>query len=94
MSGHGWRPFHNQPSSFSFAIALPLTPYTPCRDLRTNLPREVMGYADAPFTPDYMGAASRDPRRYPGHAEVSGGVHCLKVFMNMSPACVHGNHHQ
>lgn len=43
-----------------------------CRDLRTNLPREVMGYSDAPFTPAYMGSASSDPRRYPGHAEVGG----------------------
>jgi len=41
-----------------------------CRDLRTNLPREIMGYTDVPFTPTFMGAASRDPRRYPGHAEV------------------------
>lgn len=40
------------------------------RDLRTNLPREIMGYLDAPFTPAFMGGASRDPRRYPSHEEV------------------------
>lgn len=29
-----------------------------------------MGYLDAPFTPAFMGGASRDPRRYPSHEEV------------------------
>ncbi|XP_052210269.1 flavin-containing monooxygenase FMO GS-OX-like 3 isoform X1 [Diospyros lotus] len=33
--------------------------------LRTNLPREVMGFRDYPF-----GSTGRDPRRFPGHAEV------------------------
>ncbi|OWM88388.1 flavin-containing monooxygenase FMO GS-OX-like 4 isoform X2 [Punica granatum] len=38
------------------------------RSLRTNLPREAMGFRDYPFVarPDWSG----DPRRYPGHAEV------------------------
>jgi cation diffusion facilitator CzcD-associated flavoprotein CzcO len=36
--------------------------------LRTNLPREVMGYRDYPFVD--TGKADRDPRRFPGHAEV------------------------
>lgn len=47
------------------------------RDLRSNLPREIMGYLDAPFTPAYMGSASRDPRRYPGHAEVLSYLQCF-----------------
>ena len=38
--------------------------------LRTNLPRELMGYLDFPFTPDVMGSKSVDPRRFPTHAEV------------------------
>lgn len=50
------------------------------RDLRTNLPREIMGYTDVPFTPTFMGAASRDPRRYPGHAEV---LSYLQLFADM-----------
>ncbi|KAK3170395.1 hypothetical protein Dsin_000173 [Dipteronia sinensis] len=36
--------------------------------LRTNLPREVMGYTDYPFVPRKSG--SGDPRRFPGHTEV------------------------
>lgn len=36
--------------------------------LRTNLPREVMGYRDYPFVE--TGRPGRDPRRYPGHGEV------------------------
>ncbi|KAF6256908.1 hypothetical protein COO60DRAFT_1702105 [Scenedesmus sp. NREL 46B-D3] len=31
------------------------------RDLRTNLPRELMGFSDLPFTPATMGGASRTP---------------------------------
>ena len=38
--------------------------------LRTNLPRELMGFSDLPFLPDRMGGRSRDPRRYPGREEV------------------------
>lgn len=34
--------------------------------LRTNLPRETMGFLDFPFS----AAGSRDPRRFPGHEEV------------------------
>uniref|UniRef100_A0A2C9WAI9 Flavin-containing monooxygenase n=1 Tax=Manihot esculenta TaxID=3983 RepID=A0A2C9WAI9_MANES len=36
--------------------------------LRTNLPREVMGFRDYPFIPKTD--KTRDPRRYPGHREV------------------------
>jgi cation diffusion facilitator CzcD-associated flavoprotein CzcO len=35
--------------------------------LRTNLPREVMGFLDFPFVAD---DGARDRRRYPGHEEV------------------------
>ena len=40
--------------------------------LRTNLPREVMGYSDFPFDTNYptAGAAVVDARRFCGHAEV------------------------
>ncbi|ESQ35615.1 hypothetical protein EUTSA_v10007545mg [Eutrema salsugineum] len=37
--------------------------------LRTNLPRECMGYRDFPFV-TRPGDESRDPRRYPNHSEV------------------------
>uniref|UniRef100_A0A1J3CZB7 Flavin-containing monooxygenase n=1 Tax=Noccaea caerulescens TaxID=107243 RepID=A0A1J3CZB7_NOCCA len=37
--------------------------------LRTNLPRECMGFSDFPFVPR-PGDESRDPRRYPSHREV------------------------
>ncbi|KAK4486398.1 hypothetical protein RD792_009072 [Penstemon davidsonii] len=36
--------------------------------LRTNLPREVMGFRAYPFLS--TGKSGRDPRRYPGHGEV------------------------
>ncbi|OMO52421.1 Flavin monooxygenase FMO [Corchorus olitorius] len=36
--------------------------------LRTNLPREVMGYRDFPFV--IRPGENRDPRRFPGHREV------------------------
>lgn len=39
-------------------------------DLRTNLPREIMGFSDLPCIPECMGGRSRDSRRYPGSAEV------------------------
>ncbi|CAM0871210.1 unnamed protein product [Alopecurus aequalis] len=35
--------------------------------LRTNLPREIMGFLDFPFVAD---EGAGDPRRYPGHEEV------------------------
>ncbi|CAG9463527.1 unnamed protein product [Pedinophyceae sp. YPF-701] len=38
--------------------------------LRTNLPRELMGYPDLPFHPMAMGDRSVDPRRFCGHSEV------------------------
>ncbi|KAL2609565.1 hypothetical protein R1flu_028138 [Riccia fluitans] len=37
------------------------------QNLRTNLPREIMGYLDFPF----MAKQGRDERRFPGHEEVN-----------------------
>ena len=45
------------------------------KDLRTNLPREVMGYSDFPFDSEFDG--SIDPRRFPLHTEV---LAYLKAF--------------
>lgn len=45
--------------------------------LRTNLPREVMGYLDFPFVAS--GKANRDSRRFPGHEEV---LRYLEDFAN------------
>lgn len=39
------------------------------KSLRTNLPREVMGFRDYPFVAK-EGDEGRDPRRFPGHREV------------------------
>ncbi|CAL1401391.1 unnamed protein product [Linum trigynum] len=38
--------------------------------LRTNLPRESMGFQEYPFTPRPDEGETRDPRRFPGHREV------------------------
>ena len=40
------------------------------KGLRTNLPREVMGYVGFPFTADNTAYESEDERRFPLHAEV------------------------
>ncbi|XP_021768429.1 flavin-containing monooxygenase FMO GS-OX-like 4 [Chenopodium quinoa] len=45
--------------------------------LRTNLPREVMGFRDFPFVAS--GKADRDSRRFPGHQEV---LRYLEDFAN------------
>ncbi|CAO2819827.1 unnamed protein product [Amaranthus hypochondriacus] len=45
--------------------------------LRTNLPREVMGFSDFPFVAS--GKANRDSRRFPGHEEV---LRYLEDFAN------------
>lgn len=45
------------------------------KGLRTNLPRELMGYSDFPFHPSFMGeGVSIDPRRFCGHDEVGEGM--------------------
>ena len=48
------------------------------RNLRTNLPREVMSYTDFPFTRAWL-----DARRFCSHEEVCSGSHIL-------PACMWG----
>ncbi|KAG0606058.1 hypothetical protein M758_9G109900 [Ceratodon purpureus] len=44
--------------------------------LRTNLPREIMGYTDFPFLPK----EGRDGRRFPGHAEVAAYLEDFAEF--------------
>lgn len=41
-------------------------------DLRTNLPREIMGFSDFPNIPTALNGRSVDPRRFPAHPEVCG----------------------
>lgn len=50
--------------------------------LRTNLPREVMGFRVHPFL--YKKGAHRDPRRFPGHKEV---LEYLKDFADDFGLC-------
>uniref|UniRef100_A0A0A9DX06 Flavin-containing monooxygenase n=1 Tax=Arundo donax TaxID=35708 RepID=A0A0A9DX06_ARUDO len=38
--------------------------------LRTNLPREIMGFLDFPFVASAGSGSAADPRRFPGHEEV------------------------
>ena len=59
------------------------------RNLRTNLPREVMSYSDFPFTRVW-----RDARRFCGHEEVSKRepavlTACCGFVMHMGPVCMH-----
>lgn len=49
--------------------------------LRTNLPREVMGYADFPFDAAYPG--SQDPRQFPSHAEVQRYIEAFAERYNL-----------
>jgi cation diffusion facilitator CzcD-associated flavoprotein CzcO len=44
--------------------------------LRTNLPREIMGFTDFPFLP----REGRDGRRFPGHAEVAAYLEDFAEF--------------
>ena len=44
--------------------------------LRTNLPREIMGFTDFPFLPK----EGRDGRRFPGHAEVAAYLEDFAEF--------------
>ena len=41
-------------------------------DLRTNLPRVIMGFSDFPNIPAALNGRSVDPRRFPSHPEVCG----------------------
>ena len=45
--------------------------------LRTNLPREVMGYSDFPFTPDSLRGRSVDNRSFCGHKEAGQSVRSM-----------------
>lgn len=57
------------------------------RNLRTNLPREVMSYTDFPFTRTWL-----DSRRFCSHQEVhllsSGSAPDLPSVCNMHPTCM------
>lgn len=58
---------------FKFLTVTRAPPRSMYVGLRTNLPRELMGFTDFPFTPSTMEAAgtpSVDPRRFPSHTEV------------------------
>ncbi|OWM88390.1 hypothetical protein CDL15_Pgr003802 [Punica granatum] len=57
-----------EPDPLGLDQARPIVHSSLYRSLRTNLPREVMGFRDYPFMAraDWSG----DPRRFPGHAEV------------------------
>ncbi|XP_071723578.1 flavin-containing monooxygenase FMO GS-OX-like 4 [Rutidosis leptorrhynchoides] len=58
-----------EPDPLSLNHERPIIHTSLYESLRTNLPREVMGYRDYPFV--YRpGTESHDPRMYPGHAEV------------------------
>lgn len=47
--------------------------------LRTNLPREIMGYTDFPFLPRPGG----DSRRFPGHAEVASYLQAFAEYYGL-----------
>ncbi|KAK9792457.1 hypothetical protein WJX73_003620 [Symbiochloris irregularis] len=55
------------------------------RDLRTNLPRQVMAYADFPFTPEAMKAATVDSRVYPSHQEVLAYLQAFSDAYQLKP---------
>ncbi|ESQ35611.1 hypothetical protein EUTSA_v10007557mg [Eutrema salsugineum] len=58
-----------EPDPLSVDPTRPVVHSSLYRSLRTNIPRECMGFTDFPFaTRPHDG--SRDPRRHPGHSEV------------------------
>ncbi|KAF3496792.1 hypothetical protein DY000_02057834 [Brassica cretica] len=58
-----------EPDPLSLDPARPVVHSSLYKSLRTNIPRECMGFTDFPFaTRPHDG--SRDPRRHPGHSEV------------------------
>ncbi|XP_039029375.1 flavin-containing monooxygenase FMO GS-OX-like 4 [Hibiscus syriacus] len=59
---------HVEPDPLGLDPKRPIVHSSLYSSLRTNLPREVMGYVDFPFVT--RPGKSRDPRRYPGHREV------------------------
>lgn len=63
-----------RPKAAALAAITPQSPFLSMllnRNLRTNLPREIMGYRALPFIPEALGKHySRDPRRFCSHEEV------------------------
>lgn len=57
------------------------------RDLRTNLPREVMSFLDFPFLPDMMGGRSHDHRRFCSHSEARSASCWLHDGCSHLPWC-------
>ncbi|KAK8578192.1 hypothetical protein V6N13_047046 [Hibiscus sabdariffa] len=58
---------HVEPDPLGLDPKRPIIHSSLYSSLRTNLPREVMGFMDFPFL--IRPGESRDPRRYPGHRE-------------------------
>ncbi|KFK24020.1 hypothetical protein AALP_AAs65924U000100, partial [Arabis alpina] len=58
---------HVEPDPLSVDPTRPIVHSSVYGSLRTNLPRECMGYRDFPFV---VRSDSRDPRRFPNHGEV------------------------
>ncbi|KAL4332529.1 hypothetical protein GQ457_07G010530 [Hibiscus cannabinus] len=59
---------HVEPDPLGLDPKRPIVHSSLYSSLRTNLPREVMGFMDFPFVT--RPGESRDPRRFPGHREV------------------------
>ncbi|XP_021276884.1 flavin-containing monooxygenase FMO GS-OX-like 4 isoform X1 [Herrania umbratica] len=57
-----------EPDPLGIDAARPIVHTSLYSSLRTNLPREVMGFTDFPFMT--LAGENRDPRRFPGHREV------------------------
>ena len=57
------------------------------QSLRTNLPREIMGFRDYPFLPHHMGS-SVDDRRFPRHEEVRLYLSCFADRFDLRKLCV------
>ncbi|CAH2048038.1 unnamed protein product [Thlaspi arvense] len=61
---------HVEPDPLSVDPTRPVVHSSVYGSLRTNLPRECMGYRDFPFVIRSGVSESRDPRRFPSHSEV------------------------
>ncbi|CAA7022613.1 unnamed protein product [Microthlaspi erraticum] len=61
---------HVEPDPLSVDPTRPVVHSSVYGSLRTNLPRECMGYRDFPFAIRSGVSESRDPRRFPSHGEV------------------------
>uniref|UniRef100_A0ACD5WQX2 Uncharacterized protein n=1 Tax=Avena sativa TaxID=4498 RepID=A0ACD5WQX2_AVESA len=71
--GGNWR-YDDAPASAEDPLGAAGVDSSLYASLRTNLPRECMGFLDFPFVADAgagtVSSYSDDPRRYPGHGEV------------------------